>query len=364
MKRKGSAVLVFAVVMTLALTGAAVAAGMSIFARIRETKVDETSYERLGLLEDAAASIGETCHLKAPAATNAKAPETDRERLMLSQHDFAADLTIDQVYCDERRLYYSYTFSSETPRVELGEGKPTGFETWTEYPGGRFGEDVFMSLDGEETESEVSRWLSSHKSAYVVRHSVYPADGAKLEDGTELRLVDGGYMGEGENHYIGYTEVMLPEGYEAGEEVRFVLTMLGGTRVVYQDEEGVSEAYIYQPECNATLTVAAPVSKPRDVLRGSIQNEEYAAEAEIYVSDVDISGTVTITGPQEIITDYVLLVNGEEQRGFPFGVIRRDETSYTLDVRYDLPKEEIRSLALLPVGGICEDARDEEIPLR
>lgn len=365
MKKKVSAALVFAIVMTLALAGAAVAAGMGVFSQLRETKVDEESYERLGLLEGAAASIGKTHHLKAPAAEGAKKPSSDRERLMLAQHDFAADWTVDQAYCDGRRLYYSYTFASESPRIEWGEGKPTGFDTWSEYPGGRFGESVYTSVGGEKMEGEVARYLSSHPAAYVVEHSVYPADGAKLEDGTELRLVDSGYVNDGENRCAGYTEVMLPEGYEPGEEIRFVLTMLGSTKVIYQDEQGVSEAFLFQPECSASMTVAVPVTKPRDVLKGSVQNEEYAAEAELYVSDVDISGTVTITGlPEEIIADYMLLVNGEERRGYTFGVIRRDETSYTLDVRYDLPGEAIRTLALRPVDGACEDAKAEEIPLR
>ena len=58
-KRKISMTLVFAIVMMLALGGMAVAAGLGLFGQLRVQKVDEMSYERLGLLEDAAVIMGD-----------------------------------------------------------------------------------------------------------------------------------------------------------------------------------------------------------------------------------------------------------------------------------------------------------------
>ena len=82
-KRKISMTLVFAIVMMLALGGMAVAAGLGLFGQLRVQKVDEMSYERLGLLEDAAAVMGETRSIVVPVREEAAKPETVHDQASL-----------------------------------------------------------------------------------------------------------------------------------------------------------------------------------------------------------------------------------------------------------------------------------------
>lgn len=385
MKKKISAALVFAIVATLALTGAAVATGLDVFGQVRETKIDETSYERLGLLENVAATVGETFHLKPQAAANARTPENDREKLELEQHDFAVDWTIDQVYCDGRKLYYSYTFSSDSIGLEMGEGRPTGFQKWDAYPGEKFGDTLHTAL-GKAAEKEAADWLNSHEGGHVIQRYVYPADATLLADGTELQIIDSGYVALDDNHYVGYNEYRLPEGYEAGKEISFVVTMMSTTSVFHQDAQGVSAAYVFQKECMVPATVTAPVGDAPIPYSSTFKTEEYEAMAELYVSDVDISGSVKIVCPEEwakvwepcedeaeyerrwkasdFVKDYKLVVNGKACEGFTFGVTQRDKTSYTLDLRYDLPKEEIESLELIPIRRASGEVPEESITVK
>ncbi len=86
-----------AAVMTLALASGAIAVGLGLFGRLRESRVDEASYARLAHLDEAAVSIGETAVL-----------------------DDGTELTLEQAYCDGDRLYYSYTLAGEN--VVFGDG--------------------------------------------------------------------------------------------------------------------------------------------------------------------------------------------------------------------------------------------------
>lgn len=99
--RKPSYVPAFALLLTLVLAGAAVAAGLGLFGRLRTALVDEMSYNRLMRLEEAAVTIGETTAIG----------------------DYG-ELRLDQAYCDGRRLYYSYTIrrSDAAASLYLGDG--------------------------------------------------------------------------------------------------------------------------------------------------------------------------------------------------------------------------------------------------
>ena len=89
--------LVPVMILMLALASGAVAVGLGVFARLREGREEEMSYERLALLDEAATAIGETAVL-----------------------EDGTELTLEQAYCDGNRLYYSYTLAGEN--VVLGDG--------------------------------------------------------------------------------------------------------------------------------------------------------------------------------------------------------------------------------------------------
>ena len=90
-------VVALAAVMVLALASGAIAVGLGLFGRLRESRVEEASYARLAQLDEAAASIGETAVL-----------------------EDGTELTLEQAYCDGNRLYFSYTLSGDN--VVLGDG--------------------------------------------------------------------------------------------------------------------------------------------------------------------------------------------------------------------------------------------------
>ena len=78
-KRRTSMTFVMAAMLVLLLGSMAVAAGFGLFGQLRAQKVDEMSYERLGLLEDAAVVMGETRRVVVPVRDKAAKPETVHE---------------------------------------------------------------------------------------------------------------------------------------------------------------------------------------------------------------------------------------------------------------------------------------------
>lgn len=125
-RRHVSATLVFAVVMVLALGSMAVAAGLGLFGQLRTGREDETSYARLERLENVAVKVGETKHLTVGGTKHEK-PETVRDALLDAQIGRTYDLTMEQAYCDGRKLYYAYTLRINGERLLMGEGEATGF---------------------------------------------------------------------------------------------------------------------------------------------------------------------------------------------------------------------------------------------
>jgi len=332
----------------LLLGSMAVAAGFGLFGQLRAQKVDEMSYERLGLLEDTAVVMGETRRVVVPVRDKAAKPEKVHDQVLLSQQGREYELTVDQVYCDGRKLYYAYTLKTMDERVSLYEGEATGFEGWDEaYEGERFA-DVFDLYLGEEENQRVVDWLDSHPSGYAVRHNAFVGDGADLPDGTYLTPIDSGSEQVDANTTTAYYEVALPEGYEASETVEFVLTVITSDTVYAQDESGAYSTTVMDRSNLVEVKVSAPVTGSTSVLLGEGTADGYAAKAELNVSDVDLSGSVRIEAPQEYHPeDYVLLVDGVEYRNLdPW--FAYDGQAHVLNLRFDLP-ETMGSLVLMPL---------------
>ena len=347
-RRRVPVTLAFAILMTLVLGGMAVAAGLGLFGQLRERKVEEMSFNRLGLLEDAAVVMGETRRVIVPVQNGAAKPETARDQVLLSQQGREYELTIDQVYCDGRKLYYAYTLRMAGERLSLHAGKAIGFEGWDEaYPGERF-VDVFDTGLGDAENQCAGDWLDGHKHGYVVRHNAFVGDGAKLPDGTEMNPIDSGSEQVDADTMTAYYEVALPEGYVAGEMVEFVLTVMTSDTVYAQDEAGVYRATIFDRANSVDVKVSAPVTGSTSMLTGEGTADGYAAKAELRVSDVDLSGSVRIEAPQEYHPEgYVLLADGTAYRNMdPW--FAYDGQAHVLNLRFDLPKT-MNSLVLMPL---------------
>ena len=346
-KRRTSMTFVMAAMLVLLLGSMAVAAGFGLFGQLRAQKVDEMSYERLGLLEDAAVVVGETRRIVVPTRNEAEKPETVYDQVLLSQQGREYELTLDQVYCDGRKLYYSYTLKTMGEHVSLYEGEATGFEGWDEaYDGERFA-DVFNMYLGESENQRVADWLDSHESGYAVRHNASVGDGADLPDGTYMTPIDSGSEQVDASTMTAYYEVALPEGYVAGETIEFVLTVVTSDTVYAQDESGVYRATVMDRSNLVEVKVSAPVTGSTSVLLGEGTADGYAAKAELHVSDVDLSGSVRIEAPQDYHPEgYTLLADGVTYRNIDEWW-QFDGQAHVLNLRFDLP-ETMNSLVLMP----------------
>ena len=347
-KRKISMTLVFAIVMMLALGGMAVAAGLGLFGQLRVQKVDEMSYERLGLLEDAAAVMGETRSVVVPVREEAAKPETVHDQVLLSQQGREYELTVNQVYCDGRKLYYSYTLKTMGERVSLYDGEATGFERWNEaYKGERFA-DAFDLYLGEEENQRVADWLDSHESGYAVRHNAFVGDGADLPDGTYMNPIDSGNEQVDANTMTAYYEVALPEGYVPVETVEFVLTVMTSDTVYAQDESGAYSTTVFDRANSVEVKVTAPVMGSTSVLLGEGTADGYVAKAELHVSDVDLSGSVRIEAPEDYAPEgYNLIADGVEYWNIDEWTTY-DGECHVINMRFDLPAS-VNEVMLMPL---------------
>ena len=347
-KRRTSMTFVMAAMLVLLLGSMAVAAGFGLFGQLRAQKVDEMSYERLGLLEDAAGVMGETRRVVVPVREETAKPETVYDQVLLSQQGREYELTLDQVYCDGRKLYYAYTLKTMGERVSLYEGEATGFEGWDEaYEGERFA-DVFDTYLGEEENQRIADWLGSHESGYAVRHNAFVGDGADLPDGTYLSPIDSGSEQADANTMTAYYEVALPEDYEASETVEFVLTVITSDTVYAQDESGAYSTTVMDRNNLVEVKVSAPVTGSTLVLTGEGTADGYAAKAELHVSDVDLSGSVRIEAPEDYYPEgYTLLADDVPYRNIDEWW-RFDGQVHVLNLRFDLP-ETMSSLMLIPL---------------
>lgn len=97
-----------AFLLTLAIAGA-MAVGLGLFGTLRSGLEQEMNYSRLGLLEEAAVTVGQTTEIGE-----------------------LGELTIDQAYCDGNRLYYSYTMRKNEAETSLFLGDGAELEDGTQ----------------------------------------------------------------------------------------------------------------------------------------------------------------------------------------------------------------------------------------
>lgn len=111
MKARPRLALVPAMILMLALCSAAAAVGLGLFGMLRGGLEQEMNYTRLGLLEEAAVTVGQTTAIGE-----------------------LGELTIDQTYCDGNRLYYSYTMRKNNAMTSLFLGDGAKLTDGTQLP--------------------------------------------------------------------------------------------------------------------------------------------------------------------------------------------------------------------------------------
>ena len=247
-KRKISTALVFAIVMTLIVGGAALAANLGVFGQSVNNDDNEQSVGRLEKLEDVSATYNDTQAVTAPSQTATEAPKTVYDELMASLYNRRFNLTLNQAYFDGYKLYYSYTLTSDCKTGFItGEGMPTGFDdTWQSTEAGKYATGrTYISDDA--IQREIVTYFSGHPVGYIAYESMGVGDGADM-GGKPLTILDSGE--ERVNAYTiqGFQEVEMPDGFEPTDEIDIELTVMYGMSVWAQDEKNVYHEYMMTPE--------------------------------------------------------------------------------------------------------------------
>ncbi|MED9822127.1 MAG: DUF4179 domain-containing protein [Christensenellales bacterium] len=384
----------------LLLTGAAMAAVWGLFGRFSANPENEWSRQRLEHLEKVAQTVGKTVEVVTPAAALSQIDlTTDYGRIQAQQYGRKLELTVDQVYCDGNKLYYSYRVSEKNRTFELLEGAPTGFENETWFKSdtpekvcsiqGMTPEEYFCSSGmTPEQQAEISAWFAAHPRAYVVRSYFGLGDGADLYDGTEkgqtLNIFDSGVEWTDPHTKTGFQQVDLPEGYVPGETITFLMPVLYGTEVLRQDETGVYSASVSEPESRGYIRVpvtAKVTGKPEEMTK-TVAFEDYTATVHLAISDVDISGKVYFEGVEDWerefqrewaesepydcdwVTSYTLIADGQKMPNVYGGYgIGNSDDCWNVWIRYDLPPS-MEHLTLVPERSKTGVREDESIIIR
>lgn len=384
-KKKISAALVFAIVLTLVVGGAALAANLGVFGQSVNDQQNEQSVGRLEKLENASATYNDTQAAQAPEQTATEAPKTVYDELMASLYNRRFNLTLNQAYFDGYKLYYSYTLTSDCKTGFItGDGMPTGFEKWDDTQEGKF--VGHYSLYDDNMNQEVVTYFSAHPKGYIAFESMGVGDGAAM-NGKPLMILDSGSEMVNEYTIQGYQEVEMPDGFEPTDEIEIEMSILYGMSVYCQDENNVYSSELMTPENRGIfrLPFKVKLNGQTEAYTGSVTTSAYSAQATIRVSDVDISGEVVFDAPEwaeafeasadgkhememPYINDYKLVADGVELQNHDGAYGVNADGQFFVKVRYDLP-ESMNSMVLVPTAtGIdhsdkTAETENEEIVL-
>ena len=377
-RKKTSFALACAIVLTLALGGMAVAAGLVRMSHFSDVLKEDQPWdaERLSRVDQLTVDLGQIIHLTTPEV---EGDDTVRGRMLAAMGGRAFDLTIDEVYCNGNKLYYTYSFTYDDNLVFTGEGRPSGFDVWdVDYPGKKW-EDI-ASLGNAQYWADEDAWFAAHpQDSWFGSLTASVGDGADLADGTSLRIWDSWLERVDAHTTRAFYEVELPEGYEAGESVDIVMTVMYGGVLNYVDADGVHWAHVAPADNRGILRVpvTVPVTGGVTQLMGDMEPKEYGAHARLLISDFDVTGTVTVEASEgwnsdldeesgDYVCSYTLIADGEERENINGSVSPIAENgTYEIGMRFNLPAstEHITLRPVRRISGVVADGR-EEIVLR
>lgn len=375
MKRKIPYAVVLAAALLLAMSALAVAAGLGVFGSLKDNLNGEINGARLERLDQAADSVGAGASISVYAADPAP-NATDYDRILAAQGKRTFGLTIHQAYCDGRKLYYSYTLTTNKKELTLGKGKPTGISSWEWAEPGKTFKDVW-SFDDQETQKKISDWLDGGSSRYAAMDSVGVGDGVSIDDGSEkgvpTMILDSAEEWLDETTLQGFQEVELPEDYEIGDSIALQMSILYSTTVFYQDETGVYRIGVRQADNRGILRVPFTVTANGNAqeMTGTFHAQDYCAHATLTFTDVTAYGEVVFESAQwaeayqaetdywmnggegeppvlpDMITSYQLIAGSEVLANIGGGFGLNEDGKYHVYLEFDLPKD-MSSLSLRP----------------
>lgn len=267
-KKKFSAGVVLAIVLTVLMMSAALAAGLGLFGQIGGR---EDADARLPGLERVSENVG----LSFEAAEG-------------------VTVTIDQVYYDGTRVFISYTKTGPFDVMELGEGKPDDLgECDWELPGEVYGEYFFSesvhhTAMAAHLDGSAPRWATN---TYVNVH-----DGLRSGE-TDLEIIGGDTYLTEDGTMVGWKECVVPEEIAADELVVSIGTFTSNT-TFYQDETGL---YVFSGDRDPAVWHEFTVHKDATggtKLVGNAEGEGWTAKAYLTASAIDVKGEIVVKCPQ------------------------------------------------------------------
>jgi len=362
MKKKLSLALVCALILTLALGGAALAAALGVFGRLSASPYDA---QKLARLDEASETLDVIVPLEAPAAQTADPVLTTYDAILSRQQERRFELTLNQTYFDGKKLYYSYTLKTDEAQSWKGEGAPSGVTEWMMEESGKKYQHIW-SNDIPGRDEEITEWLGSHESSWIAHENWCLGDGAKTADGQVLNIIGGESEMLDSCTLMGWQEVVLPaELADQNAEMTIELSVLYGATLYHQDESGVRCAHIAQKENRGILRIPFTVQRNGQTqhLQGNAAFADYAVKTGLAVSDVEISGRVILKTPKawtdtltdriegrndgDVILDYHLMANGETLRNHACSLCTPLDGRLEITVAYDLP-DTLDNLMLVP----------------
>ena len=346
-KSKFSVGVIMALLLTLLMAGAAVAAGLGLFGQIGEKLGTD---ERLPGLDAVSETVG----------------------LSFTTEE-GVTVTISQAYYDGTRIFISYTKTGPFDVLTMGEGRPEGLgECDWALPGEVYGEYFFSEsasypLMKAHLDGSAPRWATS---TYVNVHDVMKSGETDLEIiGGDTCLAEDGTM-------IGWKECVVPEEL-AADEVTFLLGTFTSRTTYFQDETGL---YLYHGE--RPETVWHPFTVKKDAtggqsLTGTASGAEWTAEAAMIASAVDLLGEIVLRCPDswveiertwenpaniDYIRDWRVYIGGERMEHAVEWIHSGTDGQLTFGVccRLDDGAEEMK---LVPVYSKTGERPDEAILL-
>ena len=151
-----------------------------------------------------------------------------------------------------------------------------------------------------------------------------------------------------------YYEVELPEGYQPGGTVDFVLTVIISDTIYVQNESGLYEATLMDGAAMLDVPFSVPATGNIWMLKGEGTADGYAAHAALALSDVDISGEVRIDAPTDYAPQgYALLADGVTYPNLNEWM-EYDGQTHVIHLRFDVPQT-TDGLALVPIDPAYAD---------
>lgn len=297
----------FALAATLALilAGVALAAGLDVFGLFKK---DEVRGKQLEQLSEVAQTYAQTTTFPAQEekTPEKEAPQDEYQRLIALQQAQTIEFTLQQAYANDKSISLSYTLKDAAHKVSYHEGVPSGNFEWLHEDNGRWADTHMLNTDDAELNRKVATHLNQPGSHYIVTQSAGVGDGASLTDGTDLPIRDSQIKILEDGSVQGYMTCRIPDGVSADKPLEVELIIGYGSMVICQEETGHKTAIVSNPADKGMKRIHFTVARSGKTtsLSGALTHEanspedSYTAQAQVFLSPVNVIGAVTIKGSQ------------------------------------------------------------------